>query len=92
MLFVGLCKQIPGTDQESSARRLQWDWPEDGPKIVAEYWVQTNDPTVIIVFETDHVGQIMMMSAVWSDVFEIAIYPAVTAEEGLEMLKMMIPE
>lgn len=89
MLFVALCKQIPGTNQKSSARRVQWQWPEDGPKIVAEYWLQTVDPTVILVFETDHVGQMMMASAVWSDVFEISIYPAITAEEGMSMLQMM---
>ena len=91
MLFVGLCKQIPGTNQESSLRRLQWQWPEDGPKIVAEYWLQTVDPTVILVFETDHVGQMMMNSAIWSDVFEISIYPAITAEEGMPLLQMMAP-
>jgi hypothetical protein len=89
MLFVGLCKQIPGTNQESSIRRLQWQWPEDGPKIVAEYWLQTVDPTVILVFETDNVGQIMLNSAAWADVFEIAVCPALTAEEGLSMLQMM---
>ena len=92
MLFVGLCKQIPGTEQESTARRLQWDWPKEGPKIVAEYWLQTADPAVIVVFEADHAGPIMLTTTAWSDVFEISIYPAITADEGLEMVKMMNPE
>jgi hypothetical protein len=91
MLFIGLCKQIPGTNLESSVRRLQWEWPADGPKIVAEYWLQTEDPTVIVAFEADSVGPMMMTIAAWSDVFEISIYPAVTAEEGMEMLQMMNP-
>lgn len=92
MLFVALCKQIPGTQEESSARRMEWAWPEDGPVVVAEYWLQTDDPTVIIAFEADHVGPMMLASAAWSDVFEISIYPAVTAEEGMELMRMMNPD
>jgi hypothetical protein len=85
-------KQIPGTNQESSARRIEWDYPEGGPQVVAEYWLQTPDPAVVAVVEADHVSQIMMVLADWSDVFETSVYPAVTAEEGLELLKMMMPE
>jgi hypothetical protein len=92
MLFVGLARQIPGTGNESSARRLQWDYPEGGAKVIAEYWLETSDPAVITVVEADHVGQIMMISSAWTDLFEISVFPAVTAEEGLEMLKMLNPE
>ena len=62
-----------------------------GAKIVAEYWLQTADPSVIIVFETDNIGHIMAASAAWADVFEISVCPAVTAEEGLQMLQTMMP-
>jgi hypothetical protein len=89
MLFVALLKGSPGTNEEGRTRRMEWDYPEGGAQVVAEYWLQANDPGVIVVVEADHVGQIMATFAGWNDVFEIAIHPAVTAEDGLEMLKQM---
>ena len=89
MLFVALLKGSKTTSQEANARRLGWDYPEGGVQVVAEYWLETYDPSVVAVMEADHIGQIMLTFAQWSDLFEIAVYPAVAAEDGLEMLKQM---
>ena len=88
MLFVALLKVRAGTLQERTARRLEWKAPE-GSKILAEYWLQTPDPNAIVVSEADHIGQIWAMTRGWDDVFDISIFPAVTAEEGMELLKQM---
>lgn len=88
MLFVALCKVKAGTTQERTARRLEWKWPE-GSKVLAEYWLQTPDPNTIVVAEADHIGQIWAMTQGWDDVLDITVYPAVTAEEGIELAKQM---
>jgi len=89
MLFVALAKSRPGTQREATARRLQWQYP-DGMRVVAEYWLQTSDPAVIIVAEGDSVVPIMATIAQWDDVFDITVIPAITAEEGLQFAKLMV--
>ena len=91
MLFVALLKGYPGTLQERVDRRVQWDYPE-GTKIVAEYWLQTPDPEVVSIFEADHIGQIWAIFNDWRDVFDVTVFPAVAAQEGLEMLRQMSEE
>ena len=54
---------------------------------MAEYWLQTPDPNVITVFETDTIAPIMAATSPWDDVFEFRIVPAVGAEEGLEIAR-----
>jgi hypothetical protein len=87
MLFVALLNTRPGdTFQEGVARRLQWDYPE-GADVLAEYWLETESPKVVAVIEAqsmDAFGQIRMH---WGDTFEIEVFPAVTAEQGLEMAR-----
>ncbi len=90
MLFVAVLKARPGTLAERAARRVQWEYPE-GVKPVAEYWLQTDDPTVISVYETDHVGHMTALRMDWDDLMDIQIFPAMAAEEGIEMLKQMMP-
>ena len=86
MLFAALLKAHPGTVQERAARRVEWQHPEE-IQVVAEYWLQTSHPQVIAIFEADHVGEIMGMTAAWTDVFDITVVPAVTAEEGLQLVQ-----
>jgi len=87
MLFVALFKGR--STEEKRTRRMEWDYPEEGVQPVAEYWLQSRDPIVVAVFEADHIGQLWATFAEWGDLFEIAIHPAVTAEDGLEMLNQM---
>jgi len=84
MLFVATLKGTQGTSKERMERRLKWQYP-DGVQPIAEYWLQGTNPTVIGVFETDNVALIFQIVAAWSDVFEIAVVPALTAEEGLKL-------
>jgi hypothetical protein len=86
MLFVALGKVRAGTVQERTARRLEWQYPE-GARVIAEYWLQKQDPNVITVFEADSIVPIMAATSPWDDVFEFTIVPAVSAEEGLEIAR-----
>jgi len=92
MLFVALLKAKFGTNEERTTRRLEWDYPEDGAEPVAEYWLQSPDPTVVAVFNADHIGQIWATFQGWDDVFDLTVIPAVEAAVGLEMLKQMNPD
>ena len=90
MLFVALFKAHPGTAQERIARRVEWEYPE-GAQVVAEYWLETPNPAVIAISKADHIGQLWAMATDWHDLFDITIVPAIAAEEGLELLKQMMP-
>jgi len=89
MLFVALLKVRSGTIKERMARRLQWQPPE-GMRPVAEYWLQTPDPSVISISEADSIAPIMAALAAWDDVFDITVVPAISAEEGIELAKQMM--
>lgn len=69
--------------QEGLARRANWELPE-GIEPVAEYWVASSSPHVVVVFRADRYEPIMELAFTWNDVFDIAVAPATTAEEGLE--------
>jgi hypothetical protein len=90
MLFVTLMKAKPGTQQTRTARRLEWQMPSiPGIEKIAEYWLQTLDPAVVVVVKADTIGQLWGALAGWDDLFEITTFPAIEAEEGLEVLKQM---
>jgi Protein of unknown function (DUF3303) len=87
MLFVTLLSTRPGnTFQEGVARRLQWEYPE-GANVVAEYWLETEAPRVIAVVEAESMEPFGQIRMDWSDMFEIEVFPVVTAEQGLEMAR-----
>ncbi len=62
-----------------------------GVKPVAEYWIQTDDPSVIPVVELNNVGLLTALRMAWDDLFEIQAFPAIAADEGPEMLRQMAP-
>jgi hypothetical protein len=87
MLFVALCKaKATSTAKERIARRVNW---KPHGRVVGEYWLQSNDPTVVTITETDDVATIMRSVVEWDDVFDITVYPAITAEQGLQFAKEM---
>lgn len=90
MLFGLVLKGRPGTLQERSARRVQWQVPE-GVNVVGEYWFPTDDPSVVAIVEAEDVGAVTPIRLAWDDLFDIAIFPILTAEEGLELLRQRIP-
>jgi len=66
------------------ARRAQWQFPP-GLTVKGEYWTAAEDPAVVVVFEAGEFTPLMEISLTWGDVFRIATYPALTAEEGLQV-------
>ena len=89
MLFVALGSVRAGTDRERTTRRVGWSYPP-GMKVIAEYWLQTANPNVISVAEADDIGPIMACTSAWDDVYSWTVVPAVTAEQGLEIVKKMM--
>jgi hypothetical protein len=78
----------PGLTREQRdgalARRAQWQYPE-GLQVLGEYWTAAEQPAVVVVFEAAEFIPIMELTLTWGDVFQIATYPAVSAEEGLRI-------
>jgi len=89
MLFVILGSVRAGTTKERVARRMQWSYPP-GSRLIAEYWLQTPDPNIISIVESDEIGPIMAGTGDWDDVLSWRVVPAVTAEQGMEMAKQMM--
>ena len=89
MLFVALLNSKAGSPKERIARRAKWQYPQ-GVKPIEEYWLQTSSPDVVSIFEADSVAPIMATLAEWGDVFDISVFPAITATEGLKLAKQMM--
>lgn len=92
MLFVALLKNKPGsTFREGGTRRLQWSYPE-GLNVLGEYWLETGSPRVVAVMEAESMAPFGQLRMVWGDLFEIEVYPAVTGEQGMEMLRQAMAD
>ncbi|HSL00701.1 MAG TPA: DUF3303 family protein [Rubrobacteraceae bacterium] len=92
MLFVALLSTRPGsTFQEGGARRLEWDYPE-GMNVVSEHWLETDSPRVVAVVEAESMAPFGQIRLQWGDLFEIEVFPAVTAEQGMEMLRQSMSQ
>ncbi len=89
MLFVALLKKKIST-KETLPRRLEWQAPE-GVRTVAEYWLLTPDPNVILAFEGESIAPMEEAISAWDDVFDITIVPAITAEDGIKVAKQRMP-
>ena len=87
MLFVALLKnRAAGTFQEGVARRMQWDYPE-GANVLAEYWLESEAPSVIVVMEAESMDVFAQIRMDWGDMFEIEVFPALTGEQVMEMAR-----
>jgi hypothetical protein len=61
--------------------------------VVGEYWLETDSPRVVSIMEADGMEPFGQIRMEWGDLFEIEVYPAVTAEQGMGMLRRaMAPE
>ncbi len=65
-------------------RRASWQYP-DGVKVMTEYWPLSAEYQVVTVFAADSFAPIMEIVFEWNDVFDISVFPAVSAEEGLRV-------
>lgn len=87
MLFVALLTTKSGnTFQEGVTRRLQWDYPE-GLRVLSEYWLETESPRVIAVVEAESMAPFGQIRMDWGDLFEIEVFPALTAEQGMDLAR-----
>ncbi|MGY1602390.1 DUF3303 domain-containing protein [Geodermatophilus sp. SYSU D00815] len=65
-------------------RRASWRYP-DGIRPIAEYWPSFDQCQVVSVFAANTYAPVMELQLEWSDVFDISISPAISAEEGLQV-------
>jgi hypothetical protein len=88
MEYVGLLRFRPQVSAEERdralMRRAAWTYPS-GIRPIAEYWPTADDVQVVSIFAADTFAPVMELQFEWSDVFDIAIFPAVSAEEGLRI-------
>jgi hypothetical protein len=88
MLFVGISNVRPGMIQEATRRRLDWE-PPKSVHVVAEYWLPTDHPKVLLFFEAEGANAIFESINEWADLFETQVYPALPATEGLALAREM---
>jgi hypothetical protein len=87
MLFVVLGRVKDSSDPvERNTRRVDWQYPE-GVNVIGEYWLEHGDPRLVTVVETDDVQALFAATSEWEDHFNFTIVPAVTAEQGIEMIR-----
>jgi len=88
MDFVALLRfreSVSGADRDAAlVRRTAWQYPE-GIHAIAEYWPSSDAVQVVLIFSTDDAEAVLQLSFEWSDVFDIDIHPAVSAEDGLRL-------
>lgn len=48
-----------------------------GIELIGEYWLQSNDPRIIAIFEADANGPILELASEWESHFDVTIVPAV---------------
>jgi len=88
MEFVGLLRfrpSVPAAERDAALmRRAAWKYP-DGIKLISEYWPVSGDYQVVTTFAADSIASIMEVEFEWNDVFDISVFPAVSADEGLRI-------
>jgi Protein of unknown function (DUF3303) len=86
--YVALLKfrpSVSAADRDAALmRRASWKYP-DGVEVTVEYWPMSAEHQVVTVFAADSVAPIMEIVYQWNDVFDISVFPAVSAEEGLRV-------
>ena len=88
MDYVALLKfrsSVPAAERDGALmRRASWQYPK-GVRMIAEYWPVSSEVTVVSIFAADSFEPVMELELEWGDVFDIDIYPAVAADEGLRI-------
>jgi hypothetical protein len=59
---------------------------------LAEYRLETGSPRVVSIVEAESTAPFGVIWLQWGDLFDIDAFPAVTAEQGMGMLKQGISE
>jgi hypothetical protein len=88
MDYVALLRfrpSISAADRDAALiRRTVWDYPA-GLSVIAEYWPMSSEVAVVSIFSSDDVAAIMELESEWNDAFDIDIFPALSAEDGLRI-------
>jgi len=88
MDFVALLKfrsSISAAEADAGlGRRAAWKYP-DGIQVIAEYWPLSSAVQVVSILSAESVEKVMELVFEWNDIFDIDVYPAVSAEEGLRV-------
>ena len=88
MEYVGLLRfrpSVPAAERDAALmRRASWKYP-DGITLISEYWPVSGDYQVVTTFAADSIASIMEVEFEWNDVFDISVFPAVSADEGLRI-------
>ena len=81
--FLTFRSSVPAAERDGALmRRAAWQYP-DGIDVIAEYWPLSDGPQVVIIFSTDDPAALMQLEFEWTDVFDVKISPALSAEQGL---------
>jgi hypothetical protein len=76
---------VPAAERDGALmRRAAWKYP-DGIRVIAEYWPISSAVTVVTIFSADSPETLLELELEWGDVFDIDVYPAVSAEDGLRI-------
>ena len=76
---------VSGADRDAALmRRAAYQYPA-AVRLIAEYWPSAANVQVISIFSTDDFAAVMELVLEWNDVFDIAVHPAVSADEGLRL-------
>lgn len=95
MLFVGTFKTKSGkstTLDEYLARRTQGAGLGSAPTegrfvgidILGEYWLQSEDPRLLLIFEAEENGPVLELVSEWEEYFDVEVSPAVKATDLME--------
>ena len=87
-MLLAIIGKLKVPAKQAIARRMNWKYPT-GMRVVGEYWVNGNNTNLIVIAETESDGALLSYRADWDDHFEIDIYPALTAEHGLQLAKQL---
>ena len=92
VLFVALFKEKEGSSVTLDAflaRRMQG--PQigkaptkgriEGLELLGEYWLQSHDPKVVVIFTAESDGPMLELSAEWEENFDITVVPASKVED-----------
>jgi len=88
MDFVVLLKfrsSLSAADADAAlGRRAAWKYP-DGIQVIAEYWPLSSAVQVVSILSAESIEKLMEVFFEWDDVFDIDVYPAVSADDGLRI-------
>ena len=92
MLFAALFREKEGTSVALDtylSRRMQG--PQlgkaptkgriEGIELIGEYWLQTPDPKVVVIFIAESDEPILELASEWEKVFDITVVPASKVED-----------